>query len=129
LLWCVFFLAPAVACAALLNAKPEKSSWRARPIVGALALNAMLFVGYEVWHHIPPRPPWPPEFIVPRTDIYGPRIAILKLELVALRCMDDATPAHCRRPDIIRLQTRLFFELLDKVPGAADTFVGPRGWG
>jgi hypothetical protein len=43
--------------------------------------------------------------------------------------MEDATPAHCRRPDIIRLQTRLFFELLDKVPGAADTFVGPRGWG
>ena len=57
LLWCVFLLAPAVACASLLNAKPEKSSWRARPIIGALAFNAMLFVGYEVWHHIPPRPP------------------------------------------------------------------------
>ena len=57
LLWCVFFLAPAVACAALLNAEPEKFLWRARPIIGALALNAMLFVGYEVWHHIPPRPP------------------------------------------------------------------------
>jgi len=47
---------------------------------------------------------------------------------MALRCMEDATPDHCRRPDVIRLQTRLFFELLDKVPGAADTFVGPRGW-
>ena len=87
----------------------------------------MLLVGYEVWHHIPPRPPWPGEFIVPQTDIYGPRLAILKLELMALGCMQDATPDHCRRPDIIRLQTRLFFELLDKVPGAADTFVGPRG--
>jgi len=128
LLWCVFFVAPAVACVSLLNAKPEKFLWRARPIVGALALNAMLFVGYQVWDHIPPRPPWPPEFIVPRTDIYGPRVAILKLEFMALRCMEDATPDDCRRPDIIRLQTRLFFELLDKVPGAADTFVGPRGW-
>src|SRR5262249_22019355 len=127
LLWCIFFLAPAAACASLLNAEPEKSSWRARPIVGAMALNAMLIVGYEVWDHIPARPPWPGEFIVPRTDIYGPRLAILKLELMALHCMEDATPAHCRRPDIIRLQTRLFFELLDKVPGAADTFVGPRG--
>ena len=57
LLWCIFFLAPAAACASLLNAEPEKFLWRARPIVGALALNAMLFVGYEVWHHIPPRPP------------------------------------------------------------------------
>jgi len=127
LLWCMFLLAPAAACTSLLNAKPEKSSWRARPIVGALALNAMLFVGYETWHHIPPRPPWPGEFIVPQTDIYGPRLAILKLELMALGCMRDATPDHCRRSDIIRLQTRLFFELLDKVPGAADTFGGPRG--
>ena len=66
---------------------------------------------------------------MPRTDIYGPRVAILNLELMALRCMEDATPAHCRKPDIIRLQARLFFELRDKVPGAADTFVGPRGWG
>ena len=63
LLWCVFLLAPAVACASLLNAKPEKSSWRARPIIGALALNAMLFVGYEVWHHIPPRPPRHPNLL------------------------------------------------------------------
>ena len=92
-------LAPAAVCASLLNAEPEGSSWRVRPIVGALALNAMLLVGYEVWHHIPPRPPWPPEFIVPRTDIYGPRVAILKLELMALRCMEDATAARgtCHR--------------------------------
>jgi hypothetical protein len=48
---------------------------------------------------------------------------------MALGCMEDATPAHYRRPDIIRLQARLFFELLDKMPGAADTFVGPRGCG
>src|SRR5215831_16380979 len=33
-----------------------------------------------------------PEFIVPRTDIYGPRLAILKLELMALRCMEDELP-------------------------------------
>jgi hypothetical protein len=45
---------------------------------------------------------------------------------MALRCMEDATPAHCSRPDIRRIQVRYYLKWLDEAPGA---FEGRRSWG
>jgi hypothetical protein len=126
LLWGVFLSGPAALAAWLLGAPSENFRWRARPIVGALALNAMLLAGYEAWDHMPRPDPWPPEFIVPRTDIYGPRLAVLRLRILALECMEDATPAHCQREDIKRIEVEYYLKWLDENP---HRFEGPRSWG
>jgi hypothetical protein len=81
-------------------------------------------VGVEVWN-MPP-PPGPPEFDVPRTDVYSAELAIINLKLMALRCMQDASPTHCSRPDIRRIQVRYYLEWLDQAPAA---FEGERSWG
>jgi hypothetical protein len=130
LVWGLLILAPAAllamclrtsfdACLDLMLTKP-----RVRPIVNALAVYVATLVGVEVWN-MPP-PPGPPEFDVPRTDVYSAELAIINLKLMALRCMQDASPTHCSRPDIRRIQVRYYLEWLDQAPAA---FEGERSWG
>ena len=91
---------------------------RVRPIVSALALYGMQFGSAFVWNNMPPYEPWPGEFVVPGPDGHGARLAILGLEIKALRCMRDPSPAHCSRPDIQRIHARYYLKWLDPASAA-----------
>lgn len=51
---------------------------------------------------------------------------MLDLKLMALRCIKDASPVHCSRPDIQRIPARCDLEWPQKGPGI---FEGRRSWG
>jgi hypothetical protein len=70
---------------------------RVRSIINALAVYVATLVGVAAWN-MPP-PPGPPEFVVPGPEVYSARLAIIKLQLMALHCMKDPSPAHCSRQD------------------------------
>jgi hypothetical protein len=130
LVWGLLILAPAALLARCLRTSFDVSldrmltKPRARPIVNALAVYVATLVGVGVGN-MPP-PPGPPVFVVPRTDVYSAELAIINLRLMALHCMEDASPAHCSRPDIRRIQARYYLEWLEKAPPA---FEGRRSWG
>ena len=63
---------------------------------------------------------------MPGPDVYQAELAMIKLRIMALRCMEDTTPAHCSRPDIRRIKVRYYLKWLDEAPGA---FEGRRSWG
>ena len=133
LLWALLIFAPAATLSWALDAPsasairpPLSLLKRVRPIVGALALYGMLFGGALVWSNMPPYEPWLGEFVMPGPDVRGARLAILGLEIKALDCMRDPSPAHCSRPDIQRIQARYYLKWLDEVPGI---FEGRRSWG
>jgi hypothetical protein len=90
-----------------------------RSIINALTVYMATIVGVAVWN-MPP-PPGPPEFVVPGPDVHSARLAILKLQLMALHCMKDPSPAHCSRQDIRHIQARYFLEWLEKAPPALES--------
>jgi hypothetical protein len=124
LVWSVLILAPAALLARCLRTSFDKrpvrvpTKSRVRPIFNALAVYVATLVGIAVWN-MPP-PPGPPEFVVPGPDVYGARLAILNLQLMALHCMQDPSPPHCRRPDIQRIQARYYLKWLDEGPGVFE---------
>jgi hypothetical protein len=123
--WAMLFYAPAALLARLLDApRHTYSPKRVRPIVDAVVVYLAVLVGVAVWNML--RLPIPPDVVVPRPEVHRANLAIIELRLMALRCMKDASPAHCSRPDIQRIQARYYLKWLEEVPGA---FEGRRSWG
>ena len=97
MLWAALFLAPAGVLSWWLNGSSTEmiSSKRIRPVVGAIAVYAALFLAVSaVWNM--PSSPRPPEFEIPRPEVYQVRLAMLELRLIALQCMKDASPPRCK---------------------------------
>jgi hypothetical protein len=131
LVWGLLILAPAALLARYLRTS-SFDAWRdgitkrrVRPIVDALATYAAMLVAVMVWTATPP--PGPAEFVVPGPQVYQARLAIINLQIMALRCLEDASPPHCSRPDIRHIQARYFLEWHDKAPPSA--FDGRSSWG
>jgi hypothetical protein len=123
--WAVLFYAPAALFAWLLNApRHTYSPKRIRPIVDAVAVYVAVLVGAALWN-MPPLPA-PPDVVVPGPEVYRAELAMIKLRLMALHCMGDASPAHCSRYDIQCIQARYYLKWLEEVPGI---FEGRRSWG
>jgi hypothetical protein len=114
LVWGLLILAPAALLAWCVRTSIDASLDRmftrqyVRPTVDALAVYVAMLVGIAVWNA--PPPPGPPEFVVPGPEVYQAELAMIKLRIMALRCMEDATPAHCSRPDIRRIQVRYYLK-------------------
>jgi hypothetical protein len=135
LVWGLVILAPAALVARLLRSGlgARIDPWAGgvltkqlvRPIVGALAFCGTTLVGVQVWDHLPRIESGPPEFVVPAPDVRGARLALIRLEVMALDCMRDPSPTHCSRPDIQRIQARFYLKWLEEVPGI---FEGRRSW-
>jgi hypothetical protein len=107
LLWAVLFLAPARALSWWLNGpKRSFSLKRIRPVIDAIAVYVALLMGVVVWTM--PAPPGPAEFPIPGPEVYQAQRAMLELRLMALHCMNHASPPHCSRPDVLRIQARAF---------------------
>ena len=87
-----------------------------RPMVGALAVYGAMLLGAQLWDHLPTIERGPPEFVVPRPDVHGAQLAVIRLNIMALDCMGDPSPAHCKRPDIQRIQARYYLKWLQEVP-------------
>jgi hypothetical protein len=114
--WATLFHAPAALLARLLNA-PSQTFFlpRIRPIVDAVAVYVAVLVGVALWN-MPPLP-GPPDVVVPGPEVHRANLAMLDLRLMALRCMKDASPAHCSRYDMQRIQARYYLKWLEEVPG------------
>jgi hypothetical protein len=97
-----------------------------RPMVGALAFYGATLLGAQVWDHLPTIERGPPELVVPGPDVHGAQLAVIRLNIMALECMQDPLPAHCKRLDIQRIQARYYLKWLQEVP---NIFEGRRGWG
>jgi hypothetical protein len=110
--WAALFFAPAALFERLLKAtRHTYSPKRIRPIVDAVVVYMAVLVGVAVWNML--QLPAPPDVVVPRPEVHRANLAILELRLMALRCMKDASPAHCSRPDIQRIQARYYLKWLD----------------
>jgi hypothetical protein len=57
------------------------------------------------------------EFAVPGPEVYKAERAMIELRLMALHCMQDPSPPHCSRPDVLRIKAQCFLKWLEEVPG------------
>jgi hypothetical protein len=117
--WALLFYVPAALFARLLKAQRYTySPKRIRPIVNAVAVYVAVLVGVIVWN-MPPLP-GPPDVVVPGPEVHRAELAMVKLRLMALQCMGDASPSHCSRPDVLRVQARYYLKWLEEVPGVFE---------
>jgi hypothetical protein len=128
MLWAALFLAPAGVISWSLNGSSATSgvsfSWIG-PVVDAIGVYAAVFLGVAaVWNL--PSSQGPPEFEIPRPEVYQAQLAMLELRVMALQCMKDASPPRCARPDVQRIQAHYYLKWLEEIPGA---FEGEQNWG